>query len=326
LRLPSEPEEGGVMNIAILLATYNGENYLDAQIKSILCQDYTEWKLFISDDGSTDTTKNIINNYCAKYPEKIMILNNVKRFGNPRDNFFNLLSRVDADLYFFSDQDDVWYSNKMSCFINFYNNLLVEDKIKPLLIHSDLEIVNATLNTISLSFFNYQHIDYKKDKIRTLLVQNIVHGCAMLINRELKLKLKLEFLINDILNRIEMHDWYFALIASEFGSIKYIDKTLIKYRQHQYNIVGTRKRYSLTRIRKSLEDIKKNQTSIKRAIDFAIAIKSVYKKTLSYNTYLLLTGLINIHMNNKIKRIHFLIKNKLLQHGLIRLIKQLFFV
>lgn len=308
------------------MATYNGENYLDAQIRSILYQDYTNWKLFISDDGSTDKTKNIINNYCTKYPEKIISLNNIKRFGNPRDNFFNLLKRVDADLYFLSDQDDVWYSNKLFCFINFYNDLFVEEKKRPLLIHSDLEIVDAELKTISTSFFKYQQINHKKDSIKTLLVQNIVHGCAMLINRELKLKLRLESLSDDVLYKIEMHDWYIALIVSEFGVIKYIDKSLIKYRQHQCNIVGTRKRFSLVRVRNSLEDIKKNKTSIKRAIDFAMVIKSVYKKTLSLNTYLFLTELINIRKKNKLKRIHFLIKNKLLQHGLIRAIKQLVFV
>jgi glycosyltransferase involved in cell wall biosynthesis len=314
------------MTIAILLATYNGENYLEAQINSILYQDYTDWKLYISDDSSTDTTKNIINNYCLKHPEKIINLDNVGRFGNPRDNFFNLLSRVDADVYFFSDQDDVWYSNKISCFIDFYNNLFIEEKAKPLLIHSDLEIVDAELKTISYSFFNYQHIDYRKDKINTLLVQNIVHGCAMLINRELKLKIKPESLSDNMLSRIEMHDWYIALIASEFGSIKYIGESLIKYRQHQYNVVGTQKRYSLIRIRKSLEDIKRNKTSIKRAIDYAIVIKSIYNETLSYNTYLFLAELINIHTNNKVKRMCFLIKNKLLQHGMIRIIKQLIFV
>jgi glycosyltransferase involved in cell wall biosynthesis len=313
------------MNIAILLATYNGEDYLDAQICSILYQDYTNWKLYISDDGSTDATKSIISNYCTEYPDKIINIKNNKSFGSPRDNFFNLLNRVDADLYFFSDQDDVWHSNKISFFVNFYNNLSTGERIKPLLIHSDLEIVNSELQTISNSFFKYQHIDHRKDKIRTLLVQNIVHGCAMLINRELKSMAKLEFLSDDI-SRIEMHDWYLALVASEFGSIEYIDRSLIKYRQHQYNVVGTRKRYSLARIKKSFEDIKKNETSIKRAIDFAIVIKSVYKKVLLKDTCFLLTELISIRRYNKIKRIHFLIKNGLLQHGLIRIIKQLVFV
>jgi glycosyltransferase involved in cell wall biosynthesis len=313
------------MNTAILLATYNGEKYLDAQIKSILDQDYTDWILYISDDCSTDNTKSIIEYYCSLYPQKIIDIHNTKRFGSPRDNFFNLLSRVDADLYFFSDQDDVWYPNKMSVLIDLYNKLSVDDQQKPLVIHSDLEIVNSELEVISSSFFKYQHIDQKRDDIKSLLVQNIVHGCAMLINRELKLRLKLEYLNDDILSRIEMHDWYLALIASEFGSIKYINRSLIKYRQHQYNIVGTKRRFSLLRIRNSLEDIKKNKTSVKRAIDYAIVIKSVYKETLSYDTYLFLTHLINIHMDDKIKRIIFLIRNKLLQHGLIRIIKQLIF-
>jgi hypothetical protein len=82
----------------------------------------------------------------------------------------------------------------------------------------------------------------------------------------------------------------------------------------------------LVRVRKSLKDIKKNKTSIKRAVDFATVIRSVYKETLSCNTYLFLTELINIRRNNKIKRIKFLTQNELLQHGMIRIIKQLIFV
>jgi glycosyltransferase involved in cell wall biosynthesis len=314
------------MKIAILLATYNGEKYLAAQIESILSQDYTDWVLYISDDCSTDGTIEIIDIYCSKYPEKIFCINKVKRFGNPRDNFFYLLIKVNADVFFLSDQDDVWAIDKISTFIRVYNDISTEEKQKPLLIHSNLEIVNADLKQISPSFFKYQNINYRKNKINTLLVQNIVHGCAILINNELKSRLRLENLDEDNKKKIEMHDWYFALIAAEFGTIKYINKTLVKYRQHQYNNVGTRKMYTIKRIKKSLMDIKNNKSSIKRGISFASVMINIYEEALSLNTYKILNEMINLDNQNKFNKIRFLVKNGMLQHGFIRIIKQLLFV
>jgi glycosyltransferase involved in cell wall biosynthesis len=313
------------MKIVILLATYNGEKYLDAQLKSILDQDYIDWILYISDDCSTDGTKLIIEYYCTQYSKKIFNIHNTTHFGNPRDNFFYLLNQVDADLYFFSDQDDVWYPNKISTLIGLYNTLTAEDKKKPLVIHSDLEIVNSKLETVAVSFFKYQYIKPQKDGIKPLLVQNIVHGCAMLINNELKKKINFKKITNDIRIRIEAHDWYFTLIAAEFGSIKYINKSLLKYRQHQNNYVGTKNFFNLNRVKNSFNEFKTYQTSMKRTVDYAFVLKSLYGDSLSSITKLVVNELINFYQKNKIERVWFLVHNNLLKHGFIRIVRQLIF-
>ena len=87
------------------MATYNGEKYLKEQIDSLLSQTYTDWTLYIHDDGSTDGTKNILSSYHQEY-DKIQVLDYPSCHG-AKENFFSLLNAVDADYYFFSDQDEM---------------------------------------------------------------------------------------------------------------------------------------------------------------------------------------------------------------------------
>ena len=99
--------------VDILLATYNGERFLDEQMHSLLSQSYTEWHLIIRDDGSTDNTLAIIQRYKKQYPNKITILeDNLANLGACR-NFGRILEQSDADYAMFCDQDDVWLPKKI---------------------------------------------------------------------------------------------------------------------------------------------------------------------------------------------------------------------
>ena len=99
-------------NIAILMATYNGEKYLGEQMNSIITQTNQEWHLFIHDDGSTDGTLRLLQSYAEKYPQQISILHYPPQ-GGALNNFMSLLEKVQADYYMFSDQDDVWHPEKI---------------------------------------------------------------------------------------------------------------------------------------------------------------------------------------------------------------------
>ena len=105
-------EQIKVKDIAILMATYNGEKYLGEQIDSFLSQTSHQWHLFVHDDGSTDGTIVILNDYVSKYPEQITLLDYPPQ-GGALQNFMSLLEKVEADYYMFSDQDDVWHPTKV---------------------------------------------------------------------------------------------------------------------------------------------------------------------------------------------------------------------
>ena len=97
----------------ILMATYNGERFVRQQLDSLLAQDDDRWHLTVSDDGSTDSTPQILDEYAAAHPDKITRHISGKRFGNARDHFFHLMETCDAPYMLFSDQDDVWYPGKV---------------------------------------------------------------------------------------------------------------------------------------------------------------------------------------------------------------------
>jgi len=99
--------------VEILMATYNGEAYLRAQLDSILNQTEKRWRLTISDDGSTDATPSIIDEYMNRYPDRIQRIGAKTRFGNARDHFFWLMRQSDSDQIAFCDQDDVWLEGKL---------------------------------------------------------------------------------------------------------------------------------------------------------------------------------------------------------------------
>ena len=99
--------------VEILLAAYNGERFLREQLDSLLAQTWEQWHLTVSDDGSTDGTPAILDEYAARYPGRIRRVRHEGRFGNARDHFFWLMKECGASYMMFCDQDDVWHLDKV---------------------------------------------------------------------------------------------------------------------------------------------------------------------------------------------------------------------
>lgn len=222
------------MNIDILLATYNGGKYIDEQLDSILAQTYTEWYLIVHDDGSTDNTLDIIKYYQNLYPEKIQIINDGVRCGGAKENFAHLMRFSTAPYIMFCDQDDVWLPNKIECT---FDKLLEIEKKKPgipILVHSDLMVVDEELNILSDSMFTSQRLPKQILSTNQLLVQNNITGCTVVINRQ---ALLVSLPIPDV---AIMHDWWIACkVLQNKGVIFFVDNALINYRQHSNNTVGS---------------------------------------------------------------------------------------
>lgn len=230
--------------IAILLASYNGERYIREQLNSLFQQTNQNWHLYIHDDGSKDQTLSIIEEYQVRYPERITILEGPAT-GSSRDNFFYLLSQVNAPYYFFCDQDDVWLPQKIQ---KTYERMIeIEDKDLPCLVFTDLKVVDESLNTIAEKMEDYQKLNYKDLSFKQLMVQAAVTGCTVVINQ----KLRMEMLRNNDHENIIMHDWWASMIAAKFGKITCLNEPLILYRQHSENNVGA-KNYTFFEISKKV--------------------------------------------------------------------------
>ena len=308
--------------VAILVATYNGEKYLAEQIESLLNQTYKNFVLYIRDDNSTDATMEIINKYTNRFPEKIIKVTDDRIAKGAYNNFMFLLEYVYGlnkyNVFMFCDQDDYWLEDKIAITLKAYKDIQENDV--PILVHTDLNVVDASLNIISKSFIKYSNLNGSYKNFNNYLIQNNVTGCATLVNK------KLVDLVKFDLQDMCMHDWYFALIASAFGKIIYIDKPTINYRQHSNNVLGAKKVKGISGVYNKL--IKNNtiKQDLNKLFGQAEAFRSVYYETLSENNKKTIDEFCKICSTNKCNKVRLLIKNKFYKQGMVRVIGEFIFI
>lgn len=211
--------------ISIAMATYNGEKYLRRQLDSIISQTYQDIEVIIVDDASTDDTVAILEEYIKKNAN-IRLFRNFHNLGIVK-TFERALSLCKGEYIALSDQDDVWFSNKLE--------VLLANIGDSLLIHSDATLVNKNVEVAELSNFAAAKKDKFKAQFTDYLISNNVTGCTALFPRRL-LDLALP-----IPEKFYIHDHYLALVASYYGTITFVDMPLIYYRQHDNNSIGAKR-------------------------------------------------------------------------------------
>ena len=217
------------MKVNILMSTYNGQQFLAEQIRSIQEQSYTDWTLFIRDDGSSDNTKEILKDF-EHQDSRIHLIDSDKSDNlGVIKSFHKLVNHDRADYYFFSDQDDVWLPNKLELSLKEAQNYLADF---PLMVYMDLKVVNQDLEIMTESMVKSQSHHANTELVQELTENTVTGGVAM-INHALA---EMWQETDDIL----MHDWYLALLASAFGNLVFIDQPGELYRQHSDNVLGAR--------------------------------------------------------------------------------------
>jgi len=216
------------------LATYNGERYLREQVNSIQRQTVEDWTLLVRDDASSDGTCELLRELAESDRRIVLIDTEAKGPGGAVQNFGRLMQEgleSGGQIFFFCDQDDVWEPEKLQRQLQAFPADGREPE--PLLVHSDLSVVTGDLQPIAPSLCRYMALDvYAADLCNALLTRNFVTGCAMACNRRL-----LERAL-PLPGQAIMHDWWLALVAAVSGSIVFIDRPLLRYRQHSSNAVG----------------------------------------------------------------------------------------
>lgn len=300
-------------SINIILSTYNGGKYLSVQIDSLLNQTCQDWILIIRDDGSTDNTYAICKEYVSKYPDKIFFVSDGQHLGACQ-SFFRLLSYISSEYIMFCDQDDVWMSNKIEITLN--KMLDMESKYGtnvPLLVYTDLQVVDEDLNLISPSFWQYRNITPQKYRnLNNVLTMCLVFGCTMMINCSLKNK------ITYVPTEAIMHDWWIVLIAIVFGRMEYLNVPTIYYRQHNTNVCGVKKwniHFCLNRLLNYKTILLEYANSKKQAAGFL----RIYNDKIGANEVKnIISTYVNLHTYNRFYRRVILIKNKYFKPGILR--------
>lgn len=217
--------------IAVLLAAYNGEKYIRRLIDSLCQQSLRNFTIYIHDDGSLDSTMEIINSY---NDERIHLLHDTQHGRGAKGSFIWLLENVEADYYMFCDQDDFWLPHKIEQSVYKMEVLEKDHPDIPICLHTDLAVVDANCNIIEKSLWELSKVKpsilENKDYIQ---VFNCVTGCTMIFNQKAK-ECSLPF--NEI---SPMHDFWVAYSTLANGGIlSHLPYSTVLYCQHGDNEVG----------------------------------------------------------------------------------------
>lgn len=287
------------IKVAIAMATYNGELFIEQQLQSLLNQTYRDFVCYIHDDGSKDNTVRIIKQYTTNYPDRFIELN-FPVCGSAKTNFWELMLRINTDVLFFCDQDDIWMQDKIEKLVS---KIVEIDKNVPGLVFCDMKVVDSDLSEIDASFIHFSGYDTSRTRLCQLIPQNIAAGCCMAINRALKE----EALRCPNVDSIRMHDWWLMLVASCVGKIVFVNESLQLYRQHIGNSLGAIKdkgfTASMSRVKRLLlgKQIRQTKKRIKEH-QIQASLLYVYKgKTVEIDE--IIDFFAKIEEKNKIQRI-----------------------
>lgn len=214
--------------VAILLCTYNGVEFLEQQLRSIQNQSYTDWRLWVSDDGSSDSTREIIGRFQAKWPLNAITITEGPRQGSTK-NFLTLACnpKIQAAWYAFCDQDDIWDADKLSRALAWLES---KPKTTPALYCTRTRLVDRDNREIGFSPFFH-----RAPSFRNALVQNIANGNTMVFNHAAMNLVREAGAQLDVV----IHDWWlYLLVTSCGGTVFYDPHPSIRYRQHGTNLIG----------------------------------------------------------------------------------------
>ncbi len=231
--------------VSVVMATFNGASFIRQQLDSILAQTHQNLQIVVSDDGSTDGTIDVLQEY-ATTGKLCWFASRAER--GPKPNFSNALAHAKGSYIAFSDQDDIWKPTKLAASLEAVRAIERAHGVEtPVLVYTDLELVNEDLTPISSSYYGFMRRDPRKNSLNRLLFEVNVLGCSSLGNRALVQA------AGSIPNEAAMHDSWFPLVACALGQLEFLDVASVLYRQHRGNVIGARKRPMRELLRKTID-------------------------------------------------------------------------
>lgn len=215
-------------SVTVLMATFNGQEFLRQQIDSILNQTYPHFKLVIADDGSSDKTFHIIQEYAAQYPN-VKFYINASRLGFVK-NFEQLIESEEGQYFALADQDDLWDKDKLMVSMNAMLDAESKFHGSPVMVHSDLRMMDESGRLISPSYSKFRGYRFNQYKdVASIISRCGVMGNTLLFNANLKQ------LILPFGEHVVHHDYWIAVINELFGIRVSLKEPLASYRIHHNN-------------------------------------------------------------------------------------------
>ena len=261
--------------VNVLISTYNGEQFIEQQLESILNQSYEDYHIYVRDDGSGDSTIKKVEQYLET--GKVTLYKG-KNIGFAQ-SFFELLKISNkGDYWAFCDQDDVWYKDKLKWAVEWMEK---QNSILPCLFHSSYENVDIDLQHISY----YNPLSTKYDFQRAL-TECRYFGFSMVINSVLR-----DFMLQGDPHNIESHDWWAQLIAVKFGVCEFDARIASQHRRHADSVTLDNSNKKIQWLKNSLKKgnrIANNADEFERV--FGEHLSSFEKNILGFFTHKTLLG------------------------------------
>ena len=210
--------------VDILMATYNGEAYVEEQIRSIMRQTYTDWRLLIHDDGSTDSTVRIIQTL-AREDNRIRLIDDTCVHMGVARHFLHMLLYSTAPYCMFCDQDDIWLESKVEMMVNAIQS---QNNARPQVVYSNAYLWNPERGILS----NKNTLTYPTTMQQALFLNTGIQGAAAIFNQAMRQLLCIR------LTHYAMHDHILLLLGITMGEVHYLHVPLMYYRQHSHNVTG----------------------------------------------------------------------------------------
>lgn len=313
--------------VELLLATWNGERFLPDLLDSLSSQSCCDFTILARDDGSTDGTRALLQQWGLSHPDRLVLLENEERHPDPHKespggsrgaalNFARLIEASSAPYVMFCDQDDRWMPEKVAVTLDRMRR--AEERAggeTPILVHTDLRVVDARLNLLDESFWRYQKLHPGlAGRLGRTLVQNVVTGCTMMANRALLGR------ASPVPPEAVMHDWWLALVAAAFGQVLAVPEATIDYRQHGENTLGAKRWTASDWIGKAarLRDSAELHASLDRAREQARVFQSRFAQELDEPRRQALAAFASLDGMSFWKRRRVLLRHGLLKNGFIR--------
>lgn len=298
--------------VSVVLATYNGERFLQQQLDSIYNQTYPNLEVIVCDDLSTDGTIHILERY--KQHKGLSYYVNPQRLGVIK-NFERAISLATGEYIALSDQDDLWLPHKLEKSLAKIQYIeKTTSPHRPILVHTDLYITDDKGNVISDSYWKHAKLS-PACSLNRLLLENSITGCTIFMN---KLLAQISLPIPD---KVLMHDVWLGLVASSFGEVAFINEPTVYYRQHTTNVLGAKQlgitNRLLNTLRTTLKDSYRKQY-LQENIEQARAFKEQYGHLLDQHQLRVLESFINFKSQNFFSRRLTFLKYGLLKYNTVR--------
>lgn len=222
-------------SVELLMPTYQAESWLDVQLATLFAQDYQDWRLIVRDDGSTDSTREILRFWHQRYQGKILLLdtNDPLNLGTMR-NWSALLRASTAPYVMFTNWDDIWYPDKVSRAVATIRELEEQHGREcPIWAQTDVRVVDQNLKEVDPSAWKWQGTaPYRKHSVGRCCLQARGYGATAIANRALV------SMAAPVPPGAHTFDWWFSMVATAFGVVDSRRYVSMDWRRHGANRTG----------------------------------------------------------------------------------------